>query len=86
MSDRLGNHRGDRWLIISAYYTSTDVDAAVASQLAVYEFTLKTKPRDPTPAIALKGDLESTLNWETETVSAEVQNWARTVRLVLLPL
>jgi len=58
-------------------------DTAVASQLAVYEFTLKTKPRDPTPVIApvlLKSDLNEKLNWRTGTVYAEVQNWARTVR------
>jgi len=58
-------------------------DIAVASQLAVYEFTLKTKPRDPTPEIApvlLKSDLNEKLNWRTGTVYAEAQNWARTVR------
>jgi len=61
-------------------------DTAVASQLAVYEFTLKTKRRDPTPTITpvlIKGDLSDKPNWRTGTVYADAQNWARTVRFIL---
>jgi len=59
-------------------------DTAIASQLAVYKFTLKTKPHDPMPAIApvlLKSDINKKLNWRTRTVYAKAQNWARTVCL-----
>jgi hypothetical protein len=62
-------------------------DIAVASQLAVYEFTLKTKPRDPTPAIVpvlIKDSPSGNLDWRTGTVYAETQNWARTVCFILL--
>src|SRR5258706_5764310 len=59
-------------------------NTAVASQLAVYDFTLKTKPRDPTPAIVpvlIKETPNEKLNWRTGTIYAEAQNWARTVWL-----
>ena len=48
----------------------------------MYEFTLKTKPRDPTPTIVpvmIKDTPNEKLNWSTGTVYAEAQNWARTV-------
>ena len=64
-------------------------DTAVASQLAVYEFTLKTKQRDPTPTIApilLHSDPDNRVNWRTGTIYAEAQNWARTVRLIVILL
>lgn len=64
-------------------------DTAVASQLAVYEFTLKTKTRDPTPAIVpvlIKDNPSDKLNWRTGTVYAEAQNWARTVCFIVLLL
>ena len=55
----------------------------------MYEFTLKTKPRDPTPVIVpvlIKDTPSEKLNWGTGTVYAEAQNWARTVCCIALLL
>lgn len=78
LADHRINGKADETCVLCIYWC----DTAVASQLAVYEFTLKTKPRDPAPTIVpvlINDTPTGKLNWSTGTVYAEAQNWARTV-------
>ncbi|KAG8832721.1 hypothetical protein FRC17_000817 [Serendipita sp. 399] len=57
-----------------------DHDAAVASNLALFEFTLQTKEKDPTPSVgcaAAQSHSESGLQWSTGELYAQGQNLAR---------
>ncbi|KAG8804048.1 hypothetical protein FRC19_000165 [Serendipita sp. 401] len=58
----------------------SDHDAAVASNLALFEFTLQTKERDPVPSVSCASSQprsESGLQWNTGELYAQGQNLAR---------
>ncbi|KAG8832294.1 hypothetical protein FRC18_005298 [Serendipita sp. 400] len=64
----------------------SDHDAAVASNLALFEFTLQTKERDPVPSVSCASSQprsESGLQWNTGELYAQGQNLAREVSYLL---